>query len=98
MGPEIQDFWMLLPGDVDQSKKELNALLKGYEEFRSSPKEQLYLIEPLRGLRIIHYTAWIARRWDDPTFPNLFPHFESYSYWAEETRALEKIANRFDES
>ena len=88
-GPEAQDFWMLLAGS-DEDEKE--SFIQGYEELREFPHLQMDLIEPLRGLRILHYGAWIARRWDDPTFPHLFPQFTSYSYWAEETEALERIA------
>lgn len=91
-GPAAQDFWMLLSGDEETIDDELEALLSGYEELREFPKGQERLFLPLRGMRILHYSAWIARRWKDPTFPGLFPNFESYNYWAEETDALEKIA------
>jgi Ser/Thr protein kinase RdoA (MazF antagonist) len=92
MGPAAQDFWMLLSGDQESFKQEWDALRAGYEELRHFPREQERLFLPLRGLRIIHYAAWIARRWSDPTFPLLFPNFETYSYWAEETEALERVA------
>jgi Ser/Thr protein kinase RdoA (MazF antagonist) len=92
MGPAAQDFWMLLSGDADTLVAEREALLDGYEELRHFPKEQERLFTPLRGLRIIHYAAWIARRWSDPSFPQLFPDYETYSYWAEETEAIERIA------
>ncbi|MCB0392819.1 MAG: serine/threonine protein kinase [Bdellovibrionales bacterium] len=90
-GPVAQDFWMLFSGH-SESQQELEWLLSGYEELRHFPDEQLELFQPLRGLRIIHYAGWIARRWQDPSFPKLFPQFEDYSYWAEETEILEKIA------
>lgn len=90
-GPVAQDFWMLFSG-LEESKQEMDWLLTGYEELRHFPNEQLQLFQPLRGLRIIHYAGWIARRWEDPSFPTLFPQFEDYSYWAEETEVLEKIA------
>jgi Ser/Thr protein kinase RdoA (MazF antagonist) len=91
-GPAAQDFWMLLSGEEDLRDEELSALMSGYEELRHFPREQRRLFEPLRGLRILHYAAWIARRWEDPSFPQLFPQFGEYSYWAEETEALEKIS------
>jgi Ser/Thr protein kinase RdoA (MazF antagonist) len=91
-GPAAQDFWMLLSGDPETLNAEREALLDGYEELRHFPKTQERLFTPLRGLRIIHYAAWIARRWSDPSFPQLFPDFETYTYWAEETEALERIA------
>jgi Ser/Thr protein kinase RdoA (MazF antagonist) len=92
MGPAVQDFWMLLSGDPETMPAEKEALLAGYEELRHFPKSQERLFMPLRGLRIIHYGAWIARRWSDPSFPKIFPDYETYTYWAEETEALERIA------
>jgi len=94
MGPPAQDFWMLLTEDESSpdGQQELNALLAGYEEFREFPTEQLRWIPALRGLRILHYAAWIARRWEDPSFPRLFPQYREYNYWASETEALEKIS------
>ena len=91
-GPAAQDFWMLLSGDPETLAEEKEALLSGYEELRHFPPEQHQLLMPLRGLRIIHYGAWIARRWSDPSFPQIFPDYETYTYWAEETEALERIA------
>jgi Ser/Thr protein kinase RdoA (MazF antagonist) len=97
-GPVIQDFWMLLSGDKESFDKERELLLTGYEELRSFPHHQWDLIPALRGLRIISYAAWIAKRWKDPSFPRLFPEFNTYRYWAEETEALEKIAWELDRS
>lgn len=91
-GPVVQDFWMLLSGDPESEDQEIAALLEGYETFREFNEEDLHLMLPLRGLRILHYGAWIARRWSDPSFPRLFPQFRDYTYWAEETESLEKIA------
>lgn len=91
MGPEIQDFWMLFSGnETEQEEQEL--ILKGYEELRDLPTHQWEWVPLLRGLRIISYSSWIARRWSDPSFPKIFPQFQSYTFWAEETEALEKIA------
>jgi Ser/Thr protein kinase RdoA (MazF antagonist) len=91
-GPVIQDFWMLLSGDEDQMDDEKYQIIDGYEELREFPHHQWDWIPLLRGLRIISYAAWIAKRWEDPSFPRLFPEFNTYSYWAEEVEALEKIA------
>jgi Ser/Thr protein kinase RdoA (MazF antagonist) len=96
MGPEIQDFWMLLSGDEEETREELSLLIEGYEEFREFNDEQLLLIPGLRGLRIIHYAAWIAKRWEDPSFPRLFPQFREYNYWATETEALERISRKIN--
>lgn len=94
MGPAVQDFWMLLSGDNESESEELENLVTGYRELRDLPEEQLKLIPALRGLRILHYAGWIARRWEDPSFPRLFPRYQEYNYWAEETEALEKIARQ----
>ena len=80
-GPAVQDLWMLLSGERAQRQKQLGALVDGYEQMREFDREELALIEPLRTLRLIHYSAWLARRWDDPIFPINFPWFGSSDYW-----------------
>ena len=94
MGPAVQDFWMLFSSLESQKEQEL--LIQGYEEFREFPYHQLNWIDELRGLRILSYAGWIARRWTDPSFPKIFPDFNSFSYWAEETEALEKIVRNIE--
>ncbi|MEK6773172.1 MAG: serine/threonine protein kinase [Bdellovibrionota bacterium] len=91
-GPVIQDFWMLLSGDKEYEDQEKEFFLQGYEELREFPHHQWEWIPLYRGLRIISYAGWIAKRWEDPSFPRIFPEFNSYRYWAEETEALEKLA------
>jgi Ser/Thr protein kinase RdoA (MazF antagonist) len=93
-GPAVQDLWMLARGDPDETDRNLEALLKGYEDLREFDRTTLEWIEPLRALRLIYYSAWIARRWSDPSFPKIFPDYETYLYWLEEVDELEKIANR----
>jgi Ser/Thr protein kinase RdoA (MazF antagonist) len=80
-GPAVQDLWMLLSGERRQQTQQLGALLDGYEQLRDFDRRELALIEPLRTLRLIHYSAWIARRWEDPAFPINFPWFGSRDYW-----------------
>jgi Ser/Thr protein kinase RdoA (MazF antagonist) len=80
-GPAVQDLWMLLSGDRRQRTQQLSALLDGYEQFRAFDRRELALIEPLRTLRLIHYSAWLARRFSDPIFPINFPWFGSSDYW-----------------
>lgn len=82
-GPDVQDIWLILSGRDELGKSLLQCLLEGYEEIRTFDRSQLRLIEPLRALRYIHYTAWIARRWKDPAFPLAFPQFGTHSYWNE---------------
>jgi Ser/Thr protein kinase RdoA (MazF antagonist) len=94
MGPVAQDFWMLFRRDDEDFGDEIDAFLAGYTELREFNHEDLRLMEPLRGMRIIHYAAWIARRWTDPSFPQLFPQFGSDAYWLDETQALEQVAQR----
>jgi Ser/Thr protein kinase RdoA (MazF antagonist) len=88
-GPAIQDIWMLLAGSQQEMRTDLTDLLKGYEQFLPFDRGELALIEPLRALRMIHYSAWLARRWDDPAFPRAFPWFAEPRYWEEHYRALE---------
>ncbi|MCW5653856.1 serine/threonine protein kinase [Hydrogenophaga sp.] len=80
-GPAVQDLWMLLSGDRRQQTQQLGALLDGYEQMHPFDRRELALIEPLRTLRLIHYSAWIARRWTDPAFPVNFPWFGTRDYW-----------------
>jgi len=80
-GPAMQDLWMLLSGDSQARAQQLQWLLDGYEVFRPLDRRELHLIEALRGLRLLHYHAWIARRWQDPAFPAAFPWFESPRHW-----------------
>jgi Ser/Thr protein kinase RdoA (MazF antagonist) len=87
-GPAVQDLWMLLGGERHEMQAQLGALLDGYETFREFDRRELALIEPLRTLRIVQHSAWIARRWNDPAFPIAFPNFESPSYWAQQTMQL----------
>jgi Ser/Thr protein kinase RdoA (MazF antagonist) len=87
-GPAIQDLWMFLSGDRAEQTPQLQALLDGYAEFRRFDTRELHLVEALRSLRIMHYAAWIARRWDDPAFHIAFPWFASGRYWDEHVLAL----------
>lgn len=87
-GPAIQDLWMLLSGEPLALRTELNALLEGYTLFRDFDRRELALIEPLRTLRMIHHSAWIADRWSDPAFPAAFPWFGTPGYWAQQATQL----------
>jgi Ser/Thr protein kinase RdoA (MazF antagonist) len=89
-GPAVQDLWMLLSGNRQQRSRQLGALVDGYEQFREFDRRELALIEPLRTLRLIHYSAWLARRWSDPTFPINFPWFGSSDYWQGQVQMLEE--------
>ena len=92
-GPAVQDFWMLLSGDEEAMGVQLGKLLSGYEQFRDFDDRELNLIEALRTLRLIHYSAWIARRWSDPAFPAAFPWFDTPRYWQDRILELrEQIA------
>jgi len=92
MGPAIQDLWMLLSGDRREQSLQLSDVLAGYEEFCEFDPRELHLIEALRTLRMIHYAAWIARRWHDPAFPLAFPWFDSPRYWEEHILQLREQA------
>jgi Ser/Thr protein kinase RdoA (MazF antagonist) len=88
-GPAIQDLWMLLSGEQFEMQQQLEHLLEGYEMFRPFDQLELALIEPLRTLRLIHYAVWLAKRWDDPAFPQAFTWFGTSAYWEEHLRNLE---------
>ena len=88
MGPAIQDLWMLLSGDEAAAKLQLRSLLAGYEQFMDFDDRQLALIEPLRTLRIVHQSAWLAKRWRDPAFPPSFPWFGTSGYWQQLAQQL----------
>ncbi|MDB5954135.1 serine/threonine protein kinase [Ramlibacter sp.] len=96
-GPAVQDLWMLLSGERVQRQRQLGALLDGYEQFRDFDRNELALIEPLRTLRLIHYSAWLARRWDDPAFPIAFPWFGSSDYWRGQVQMLEEQMEAMEE-
>ena len=88
MAPSVQDLWMFLEGNPDEQRGQMNDLLEGYEDFRTFDYRELRLVEALRGLRLLHYAAWLARRWSDPAFPNAFPWFGTESYWTQHTQNL----------
>ena len=96
-GPAVQDLWMLLSGDRSQRTRQLGLLVDGYEQFRDFDRAELTLIEPLRTLRLIHYSAWLARRWEDPTFPVNFPWFGSSDYWQGQVQMLEEQVEAMQE-
>ena len=81
MAPAIQDLWMLLSGDRARQTAQLSEIMEGYNEFSEFPLQQLKYIESLRTLRIMYFSAWLARRWDDPAFPRAFPWFNTVQYW-----------------
>ncbi|GGY02208.1 serine/threonine protein kinase [Paludibacterium paludis] len=92
-GPAIQDLWMLLSGDGPEMRAQLNAVLSGYEMFCEFDDRELQLMEALRTLRLLHYSAWIARRWQDPAFPAAFPWFGTVRYWQDRILELrEQVA------
>lgn len=90
-GPAVQDIWMLLSGDVESQQRQLLEIIEGYEMFRSFDLRELRLIEPLRAMRVLHFNAWLARRWDDPAFPQAFPWFNSPRYWSEYILELKEL-------
>ncbi len=87
-GPAIQDLWMLLSGSPDAMRGQMATVLQGYRQFRDFDQRELALIEPLRTLRMIHHSAWLAERWSDPAFPPAFPWFGTPSYWGQQTIQL----------
>lgn len=97
MGPAVQDIWMMLSGERAEMMKQINDFLAGYECFYDFNAKELHLIEALRTLRLIHYAAWIARRWDDPAFPIAFPWFNTQRYWQDRILELREQIALMDE-
>ncbi len=97
-GPAIQDLWMFISGDRSYAQARLGYLLDGYHEFREFDERELALIEPLRALRIVHYAAWIARRWEDPAFERAFPFFAGNRFWDEHILSLKEQRAALDEA
>ena len=89
-GPAVQDLWLALPGRDAATIRQRDLFLDGYEQLRAFDRSTLALIEPLRGLRLVRYTVWLARRWDDPAFRAGWPHFGTEDYWRRETEDLEE--------
>ena len=97
MGPAVQDLWMMLAGERHERLSQLSELMDGYQEFHDFDSRELPLIEGLRSLRLMHYSAWLARRWDDPAFPMSFPWFGTERYWGEQILILREQLSALDE-
>ncbi|MBP6057913.1 MAG: serine/threonine protein kinase [Nitrosomonas sp.] len=97
MGPAVQDLWMLLSGERTDRVRQLNDVLAGYEDFYDFDLRELHLVEALRTLRLIHYAAWLAQRWDDPAFKQAFPWFNTQSYWQDRILELREQIALMDE-
>jgi Ser/Thr protein kinase RdoA (MazF antagonist) len=97
-GPALQDLWMLLSGDRASMAQQMSLLLEGYRPFFEFDPRELHLLEALRTLRLLHYSAWIARRWDDPAFPAAFPWFNTQRYWQDRILELREQIALLDEA
>lgn len=89
-GPAVQDLWMMLSGDRHQQSLQMTTLVEAYQEFCEFDPRQLLLIEPLRAMRMVHYMAWLSRRWQDPAFPHAFPWFADEKYWEQQILSLKE--------
>ena len=96
-GPAIQDLWMFLSGDRHQREQQLSELIAGYEDFNDFDTREIKWIEALRTARMVYYSAWLARRWDDPAFPAAFPWFGQARYWSDQILALREQLALMDE-
>jgi Ser/Thr protein kinase RdoA (MazF antagonist) len=97
VGPAVQDVWMLVPSFDEEGQRQRDVLLEAYEEFRAFDEAWLRLVEPLRALRFVHYSTWIARRFGDALFQRTFPHFGTVQYWQREVLDLREQIARIDE-
>ena len=98
MGPAVQDLWMLLAGQAAEQRAQLADILEGYSQFANFEPAEALLIEALRALRMIHYAAWLARRWHDPAFPRAFPWFGEPRYWERHVAELEEQLMALEQS
>ncbi len=89
-GPAMQDIWMLLSGDKSDRELQFKTIIEGYNEFFDFDPSELYLVEALRTLRLMNYSAWLAKRWHDPAFPLCFPWFNTPRYWEEHLNTLQE--------
>lgn len=96
-GPAVQDIWMLISGDRGDRTAGLHTVLDGYTQFRDFDPRELHLVEALRTLRLMHYYAWIARRWSDPAFPVFFSWFNTQRCWEDHILTLREQAAAMDE-
>ena len=96
-GPAIQDLWMLLSGERSEMTVQMIDLLEGYNEFAAFDLAEMNLVEALRTLRMMHYASWLARRWDDPAFPQAFPWFDTTQYWEQHILELREQLARMQE-
>jgi Ser/Thr protein kinase RdoA (MazF antagonist) len=97
MAPAVQDLWMLISGDRQSMGRQLGRILEGYEDFAEFDDRELHLVEALRTLRLIHYSAWLAHRWDDPAFPIAFPWFDTPRYWQDRILELREQVSALQE-
>ena len=97
MGPAVQDLWMLLSGTRHEMAVQLREVVEAYEEFCDFDRRELQLIEALRTLRLIHYSSWLAQRWDDPAFPHAFPFFNTQRYWQDRILELREQIGAMNE-
>jgi Ser/Thr protein kinase RdoA (MazF antagonist) len=96
MGPVVQDLWLLISGRDDDGHRQLNSIVSGYEQMRDFDRRELRLIEGLRALRYVNYSAWIARRWSDPMFKRVFPHFGTTNYWQGQLADIREQVDLFE--
>lgn len=97
MAPAMQDLWMLLTGEGDLQRRQFEVVMEGYRQFRDFNPAEKHLAEALRTLRLIHYAAWIAQRWEDPAFPHAFSWFDSPRYWQDHILNLREQIALMDE-
>lgn len=90
IAPPAQDVWMLFSGDKNEVREQQEAFFEGYETFRKFDMTTLILMEPLRTLRMIHYAAWIGRRFEEPAFQRAFPYYRENRYWEELLLAIKE--------
>lgn len=98
VGPAVQDLWLTVPGLDQESMIKRNLLIDSYQQFRDFDHRETKLIEPLRAMRFIHFTTWISKRWEDPSFKNSFPQYGTEEYWQTQTNDLRHQISLIEQS
>lgn len=98
MGPRVQDIWMINPGRDEYSLGQRQTLLDAYASMTDFNYNELKLVEVLRSLRIIHFSAWIGHRYKDEAFKRTFPTFGTHQYWEKELYDLREQTGYIQDS
>ncbi|MDA3849961.1 MAG: serine/threonine protein kinase [Spirochaetaceae bacterium] len=96
-GPPVQDLWMIAGSNDHWGRQNRALLAEGYMTFADFNFSWWNIAELLRGLRLVYYVGWLARRRDDPAFERFFSNFGTRAFWEQETLELELLIQNFED-